>query len=545
MRLDPLQRLSVRTQIALLAAGLVLLSVSAGTPVLWVSATRAVEQELGRRALHVGQTVAAMTQVQANVSQPGGEQVIQPIAERLRVINDVAYVVVLDMAHRRLSHPVESRIGTLFTGGDEGPAFAEHTYVSRARGINGNSVRAFVPIMSTDGTEQIGVVVVGIMAPSFAATLRENRPALLGTLAAATVVGLIGAWLLGGRIRRQLLGLEPPVIARLLQERAAILDAVGEGLVAIDREERITVINDEARRMLGVGPEVVGRSIREVIPTTRLPGIMRSGEPEYNQENIIGSRMILANRVPVRLGGEIVGAVSTFRDRTEVNRLAEELTGVTKFVDALRAQNHEHLNRLHTIAGLVQLGKYDQAVDYIVSMAERQQDLARFLARHFCDHRIGGLLLGKVYRARELGLTLDIDRRSHLDRLPPRVDAGALVVVLGNLLENAMEAAAGTGLPRRRVYCRLHDTDTGLLLEIRDNGPGIAPEIQADIWNPGFSTRGGEHRGFGLALVRQHVHSAGGNIELDTGPRGTRVRVWLPMGRGRRSRTAAARTGKE
>ena len=261
--LQPLQRLSVRTQSALLAAGLVLLSVSVSTALLGLAAIADVERDLGRRALSLAQTVASLGEVQHYLAQPGAEQMIQPIAERIRLANNAAYVVVLDMAKRRVSHPVAARLGTQFSGGDEGPTFAEHTYTARARGVNGNSVRAFVPVMNPDGTEQVVVVVVGIMVPSLTASLRDNMPAFLGHIVAAMAVGLVGAWLLGGRIRRQLLGLEPPAIARrLLRERVALLDAVGAGLIAIDRGERITVLNDEARKMLGVGPEVIGGPIR-------------------------------------------------------------------------------------------------------------------------------------------------------------------------------------------------------------------------------------------------------------------------------------------
>lgn len=107
----------------------------------------------------------------------------------------------------------------------------------------------------------------------------------------------------------------------------------------------------------------------------------------------MGSTVVLTNRVPVRFEGQIIGAVATFRDRTEVHRLAEQLTGVTKFVDSLRAQNHEHMNRLHTIAGLIQFGRYEQAIDYVFASYEEQQEQTRFLTGHFEDYRIAGLLV--------------------------------------------------------------------------------------------------------------------------------------------------------
>lgn len=521
--------LSVRTHIALLAAGLVLLSVAAGSAVVVFYTLRSVEDQLGRRALSVARTVAEIGDVKDQVGQPGGEQVIQPIAERIRVANNVEYVVVLDMAHRRYSHPVPSRIGTRFSGGDEGPAFAEHTYISRARGVRGTSVRAFVPIMSRDLSEQVGVVVVGLLTPSIGTVLRDLRPELGLTVVAAMAVGLVGAWMLGGRIKRQLLGLEPPEIARLLQERLAILDAIGEGVLAIDREQRVTVINAEAQRIIGADSTALGRPITAIVPHSRLPEMLNTGQPQYNQEMLLGHTVVLTNRVPVRIRGQIIGAVATFRDRTEVHRLAEQLTGVTKFVDSLRAQNHEHMNRLHTIAGLIQFGKYQQAIDYIFTSYEEQQEQTRFLARRFCDYRIAGLLLGKLHRARELGITLELDPGSHLQCLPEQVDDIALTVILGNLLENALEAVAVEPGAQRRVYCLIRDEAAGVRLVVQDSGPGIPPELHDAIWQPGFSTKGGPNRGVGLALVRQHVESAGGAISFKTEPGRTTFQVWLPF----------------
>ncbi|HYF94834.1 MAG TPA: sensor histidine kinase [Symbiobacteriaceae bacterium] len=520
--------LSVRTHIALLATGIVLLAGAAGTMVVAAYTLNSVEEQLGRRVLHVARTVAEIDDVKRSVGRPGGDVVIQPIAERIRQANTVEYVVVLDMDRRRYSHPVTARVGTIFTGGDEGPAFAEHTYVSHAAGMWGNSVRAFVPVMSEDYSEQVGVVVVGILTPSVISVLSDLAPELSVALLVALSVGLVGAWLLGSRIKRQLLGLEPPEIARLLQERVAILNALGEGVLAIDREQRITVISEEAQRMLGRGPEAVGMRLEDLIPHSRLPEILRSGQPEFNQETLLGTTVVFANRVPVRIQGRIIGAVATFRDRTEVHRLADQLTGVTKFIDSLRAQNHEHMNRLHTIAGLIQFGRQQEAIDYIYSSYEEQQNQTRFLTRRFQDYRVAALLLGKLHRARELNITMTIDQSSRLRRLPPNTDATSLTVMVGNLLENAMDAVGGVPADRRHVTCLIRDGEQGLRIAVRDTGLGIPPEMRQEVWRPGFSTKSGQHQGIGLALVQQHVESAGGQISFVTGPEGTSFEIWIP-----------------
>lgn len=522
--------LSVQSQIALLAAALVLVSISAGTVVVTLYALRSVEAQAGQRAMHVARTVGEITEVKRYVGQPDGERVIQPIAERIRIANNLEYVVVVDQARRRYSHPLPSRLLTPFESEDGGPAFAEHSYVSYARGERGNSVRAFVPIMSEDLHDQVGVVLVGVLTPSLGEVIHDLRPQLTLTVLVAMAVGLAGGWLLGRRIKRQLLGLEPPEIARSLQERVAILDAIGEGVLAIDREQRITVMNAVAQRVIGCSGSPLGQPVAEVVPHSRLPHILESAQSEFDQEMLLGSTIVLTNRVPVRRDGEIIGAVATFRDRTEIHRLAEQLTGVTKFVDSLRAQNHEHLNRLHTIAGLIRLGRHQQAIDYIFTSAEAQQEQTRFLVGHFADYRIAGLLLGKLHRARELGIQLTLDPDCHLAEATED-EVSALVLIIGNLLENAMEAVGPLPPERRQVHALIQEADGAVTVMVRDRGTGVPPELQAKIWEPGFSTKAGKNRGVGLPLLRQHVESAGGAISLETGPDGTTFTVWLPYRR--------------
>lgn len=517
---------SIRTKVALLATGLVLLASASSVGVLAYEVLETRERELGRRALSIGETVAQMEDVQANVGVAGGERVIQPIAERVRLANNVQYVVVLDMRKIRYSSPLESRVGTDFRGGDEGPAFTEQAYWSRAAGVLGPSVRAFNPIMARGGTDQVGVVVTGILAPTWTELLYDIRRVLAVALVGSVGVGLAGAWLIARNIKRQMLDLEPHEIAQLVQERAAIFDAIHEGLIAIDRDQRITLFNHEAQRITGIDSTAVGRPIHEIISNTRLHEVLAAGEAQFNQQMRLGDTILVVNRVPVRMGNKIIGAVATFRDKTEVNRLAEEVTGVQKLVDSLRAANHEHLNKLHTIAGLVLAKRYEQAVDYIFSTTEERQEITRFLARSFCDYRISGLLLGKHSRAKELGIELTIDRASRLRALPAHLDAGALVVVLGNLLENAMDALAGLEDPRS-VYCLIRDEADGLRVVVRDNGPGIPPAHAERVFEFGFSTKGA-HRGVGLSLVKQNVDAAGGRIELESGPGGTTFSVWVP-----------------
>jgi len=327
------------------------------------------------------------------------------------------------------------------------------------------------------------------------------------------------SWFWETGVKRQMFNLEPAAIAHRLEERVAVVAALSEGLVAIAEDGTITVLNEEAQRITGVGREAIGRSIFTVAPNSGLPETIRTGQAEYNQQTVLGNRFVVVNRVPVRIKERIVGAVATFRERTEVHRLAEELTGVTRFVDALRAQNHESLNKLHTIAGLIHMREYEKALDYIYTTTDQQEEASRFLARQIRDYRVSGLLLGKVIRGRELGIDLHIDPHSQLNGIPGPLDGSDLVLLLGNLIENAMEALTGQA-GERQVDCLIRSDSDRLLIRVADNGPGVPPDLQEQIFVHGFSTKG-DQRGLGLALIRQMVTLARGRVELRSEPRRT------------------------
>lgn len=520
--------LTLRWKIVALTTALVLVSFFSGLVLLGFNILSAVEAELGRRAMSVARTVAQVELVKERLGKPDGPDAIQPVVERMRLATGVEYIVLFDMDRIRYSHPLRERIGTRFEGGDEGPALSQQAYVTRAVGVNGPSVRAFVPVLSPDGSEQVGVVVVGILVPEIWALLYDFRYALALALAAGLVVAVLGSWVLASGIKRQMFNLEPPEIAGLLEERAAIVSALGEGLLAVDRHGRITVMNDTAQQIIGTGREAIGRSVLEVVPHSRLLETIHSGRAEFDRQMLLGRTVVVVNRVPVRIGGQIVGAVATFRDRTDIHRLAEELTGVTRFVEALRAQNHESLNKLHAIAGMIQLDRPEAALDYIFAVTEQQQEVSSFLARNVNDYRVSGLLLGKVVRGRELSIGVAIDPESRMDGAPAPLTGSDLVLILGNLLENAMEALSGQE-GERRIDCLLRSDAASLMIRVADNGPGVAGELQDRLFEQGVSSRG-PGRGLGLALVRQTVAFAGGSVEFESRPGRTMFMIRVVAG---------------
>jgi two-component system sensor histidine kinase DctS len=358
------------------------------------------------------------------------------------------------------------------------------------------------------------------------------RGQLYITVLLSLLFGVWGSWLLAGHIKRQMFELEPHEIARLLTERTAAFQAMHEGVIAIDNKERITIFNERAKQMLGIADEVIGRRVREVVPDSRLPDIMYSGEPSYNQEIQLGSVAAWSSRIPIKVGTDTIGAVAIFQDRTEVTQIAEELTGVKAFVDALRVQNHEYINKLHTIGGLIQLDLKEKALEYVFQVKEQRQELTEWIGSRIRDGNLAGLLLGKISRGKELGIEVEIDPQSRLHRFPVYLDHHDFVVLLGNLIENAFDALRRQD-DDRRLFISLEQDDDICSVLAEDNGPGMAPDVQERMFERGYSTKPGESRGIGLFLIKSIVDKGGGHIQIDSAPgQGTSIMITLPMKKG-------------
>ncbi len=518
----------IRTQIFCLAALVSLLSLLAVGGIISRSVAMRFERQLGERAMGIAQSVARIPAIQGNLGRPGGEKFIQPIADGIRQATGVKFVVVVDMNDIRYSHPVPERIGKHAVGGDHERVLEGQSYLSEAVGTLGPSLRALVPVYN--GSRQVGAVSVGVLQVSIRAILAGIYKNMAGALSLGLVIALVGAALLAWNIKKVTRGLEPHEIARALKEREGLLESIREGIIAVDREGRIVLVNGTARKLLRVESPILGESVEDVVPHTRLRQVIRTGEPEFDHEqNLLGTR-ILTNRLPLRVDGEIVGAIASFRDMTEVRTLAEELTGVHLYLEALRVKNHEFRNQLQAISGLIQLGESERALRFISEDLEKRESDFTLIGRKIRNPFIAGILLGKMGRSRELDINFSVDKESWCgEKL--NVDDQALVVVIGNLLENAMEAVASMPSGKREVRVRIHETEGYIEIRVRDAGPGIPPGNVEWIFRKGATTKStsGRQRGYGLYNVRSLVDAMGGKISLNSeSGRGTEFIVVLP-----------------
>ncbi|MGK0525729.1 MAG: two-component system CitB family sensor kinase [Pseudomonadales bacterium] len=491
--------------------------------------------EIGQRALMVAKTVAASPAVIQGI-QERDIDALNALTRKMATTNEALFIVIGDHDAIRLAHPSSDRIGYSMADddGDYGRrALVEgEGYVARALGNLGESMRGKAPVFEPDSGNIIGIVSVGYSLRQVEATVQRYNFVLYGVLGVVLLVSILAAVVIASRFKRAIFGLEPEEIASLFQERDATLQSVREGIIAINRDGIITTVNRAALTTLGLNTDtpVAGRPILEVLPESDLMSVMSSGIPDFDREVWLRNRQMVVNRLPMRQGDDIIGVVASFRLRNELDQVSQQLTRIQQYADTLRSQTHEYSNKLHTIAGLIQLGAYNDALKLIGSEVSSHQALIHLLLEAVPDPIIAGCLLGKHNRAREMGLQLEIDPGSQMADLPDNLPREQLVSVLGNLIDNALEATRRHTGPNGRVQLSMTDLGQELIFEVEDQGPGIAPEVQDRIFEKGVTSKPGNEHGFGLHLVRQFLDTWGGSITVenlgDAG--GSRFTLYLP-----------------
>lgn len=520
-----MKAMTLRTQLVLLQVVIVLAIVlTVGVAALWTQ-ERQIREASQDRMVAVAQSVAQLPTILDAYDDPDPSGVIQPIAELIRDASDVAYVVVTDDEGIRYSHPNPELIGEVVST-DPSVALSGEMYVGTQTGTLGESWRVKVPVFDGDGGV-MGQVSVGILESELRADFVADMTGVLLALGAATVIGVVAATGVARMVRRRIYGLEPDEIRGLLETREATLHGIREGLVAFDDDGRVSLCNDAAARLLGLdSPDAaIGLGASDLLEDG-LAGLLeqvRAGEAPQRLV-LSGERVLVARAAPVRVHGRDVGTVVILMDRTELDHALQQLAGAQSLTEGLRAQQHEFANTLHTLGGLIELGETDAAMRVI----ERTGDggaITRVDAHDgIQDIELAALLLAKRARARELGVALAVTGDSFLTR--GRGHDGDLVTVVGNLLDNAMDAAGRGGT----VTLRIRESDGWLQVIVDDDGPGVPEERRQEVFSLGYSTkdRGGK-RGYGLTLVARIVERLGGTVEVRSSTAGgARFAVALP-----------------
>src|SRR2546423_1320107 len=525
-------RLSLASRILVFQLAIILGALLMGGVVSALVASAGLDSQYENRALNVAESVAQLPSVRDALRDSDPSRILQPLAEGMRKASGASFIVIAGPDGTRYSHPNPALIGKPI---DEDPAaiLKGQTFKGIQRGTLGTPARGKAPIF--DGTGRVvGIVSVGFLETGLSRQLLSDfspsTPQIAVSLLAAVGLGVIGSLLLARHLKRQTFGLEPEEISTLLEQREASLHGIREGTVAADLEGRITLMNDEARRLLRLPEKLEGKRLIDVLPPGRVRDVL-SGEVTGADEVVLAAdRVLVVSRMPVVVRGRTIGYVATFRDRTELEGLLRELDNARSVSEALRAQAHDFSNRLHTIAGLIELGRHDEAIQLTTESSAVSQELTESLLERVGDPVLGALLLGKSAVAAERGIQFRLSPDSRLDG-----DAGHprdLITVVGNLIDNALDAAAtsSNGGPRW-VEVSIRKVEGDVVIQVHDSGPGISQGELGRIFSEGYTTKlagPGSRRGLGLALVQQ-VAARRSGAGTGVNPGGPVVNVRLPL----------------
>lgn len=495
------------------------------------AATRA---QLEDKAMAVARTLADSPEIQRALAFPPDGTRIQPIAKAVEETNNLLFITVTNMDGIRYSHRNPELIGKHFIGDDLEPALRGHENVSVNKGSLAKALRVFTPVYNAQH-QQIGVVAIGISLDAVSVQINESRWSILWTIFIGTLAGAIGTFVLVRVLKRILFGLEPYEISTLFEQRQAILNSLKEGVVAMDDQAQVTLVNQAARSLLNdsMGTVSADRIYDASVINDHLQDVLRNGHARRDEELNVNGRVLLSNTVPVRNQGRIIGAVCTFRDKTEISQLMQRLTGMVNYVDALRERSHEFMNKLHVILGLLHMKNYTQVESYILKTANNYQTEIGFLLDKIKSPVIAGFLLSKINRASDCGHRLTISDASFLPDSGNEQQMAALITVVGNLVENALDAMSEQ--VEGEIHVMLHYQNGWLTCEVSDDGPGIEADRLATIFEKGFSTKG-ENRGVGLFLLQQQTENLGGSVSVESEPGVfTQFLVQLPWDGGNQS----------
>ncbi|MFL6001098.1 MAG: ATP-binding protein [Streptomyces sp.] len=534
MRIPVPRPRSLAAQLFAMQAVLIAVVVAGYALFTYVSDRGQAEDAARVQARAVARAVADSPSVREAIGTPNPTARLQPYALRVMADTEVDFVTIMSPQGIRWTHPDKDQIGKHFLGNTE-RALRGETFTETYTGTLGASVRAVTPVEDADG-RVIGLVSAGIQVEKISERVQGQLTALLGVAGGALALGAVGTYVVNARLRRHTHGMNATELSRMHDYHEAALHAVREGLLMLDGQYRVALINDGGRELLGVSSQdgVVGRSVADLGLPAPLTGALLSSEPRVDEVHLTSARVLVVNTSPVS-GGEQRGTVVTLRDVTELQSLMGELDSERGFTQALRSQAHEAANRLHTVVSLIELGRAEQAVDFATAELELAQALTDQVVAAVGEPVLAALLLGKTAQANERGVELVVSEDSRLDDglLPQSLPARDLVTILGNLIDNAVDAAQGSVRARVTVTAYTEGAGgRGLVLRVSDTGAGVDPAHAEAVFRRGFSTKpaGPGGRGLGLALVRQAVNRCQGTLtvtEAEGG--GAEFEVRLPL----------------
>jgi two-component system CitB family sensor kinase len=510
---------------------ILIISIGSITILSFIEMQKLLRDQIDRNMLNIADSFASTYEVKEYLkgNKNISNELLNDEIEKARLKTNVEFIVVMDMNGIRYSHPVKSNIGERFIGGDEARVLSTgEQYVSTASGTLGVSVRAFAPIYD-DNNKQIGAVAVGMLYNKFDNEVYTKMYKFIPIVLMGLILGVSGAIALSYNIKKAIFGLEPEEIALILKQKEIVIENIKEGIIALDNNGCITLFNEEASRILGIKESDIGSPITSFTYESMALTVLNSGKSMKNIEIKVrpGLNVMCKYNIIRGFKNQILGLVVTFEDLTEVRKMAEELTGIRKMAWSLRAQNHEFMNKLHTISGLIQLEEYDEVTKFINVIVESKKSITTIISDKIKNVSLAALILSKYSKCEEARINLLIDDNSKVTRLPEYMTSEELVSVVGNLIENSIDAVKNDG--SGEIYVKIFEEDEQMKITIKDNGCGIREDMKDSIYNMGTTSKEGE-RGFGMYIVKKIIDEAEGTIDFKVN-NGTEWSISIPMER--------------
>ena len=522
-----MKKLSLANRLlAILVLAVAALTAFIGTAMV-IDARNQAYEHAGRSTLAVAEAIADSPLVIDAAARSGTVNptlALQPFAAQVTADAGLDFITIMAPDRTRWTHAHPHQIGGKYNGSvDE--ALGGGTLTETYEGTLGLSVRSIAPILAEDG-RVLGMVSAGVRVSALDVALAGRLPAVLAVAAVVLALGVVGSVVLGRYLARVTRGYGPEQLGQLFAYYESVLHSVREGVILVDPTGSVVIRNDQASRLLGLpdaddgGPSSaapVAAHLDELGLEPSLRELLASGRTARDEIHVTADRVLVVNQEPaVSQEGRrtrVLGAVATLRDRTEIEALGSELETMRTLSDALRSQTHEHANRLHTIVSLLELGRTDQALAFATDDLQLSQSLADELVVSLDEPVLAALVMGKAAQANERGVRLDAEATDSL--AGTGLAAQDLVTIVGNLVDNAIDAAA-TGEPPRWVSLEIAVEHDGVVIEVADSGPGVPEKDSEAVLRYGYSTKPhtGQGRGLGLALVSRTVNRLGGSLTV-------------------------------
>lgn len=533
--LNPLQNMVIKpkrleTRLIIWVTGLCVLQALLFGALVYQLTAQSLHNYVGDKALAVANSVATRADVINALQMPNDSTDINQKIEKLRLLIGADFIVIGDKNALRIVHPQKSKIGKRMVGGDSRSALQGERYISVAKGSLGKSIRGKVPVYSSND-EVIGIVSVGFLVQSIEPLIVSRISEILIWGFVLVGLSILAAIYIGQRVRNAIFGLQPDEIARLFSEQDAILNTVRSGIIALDPDGKVRKLSQRACEILDRPASIIKQdlTLADLLPEHTEFLLRNQQRKIVGFELFAADKRIILSRFSLQVQGQADGILLSMRPSDELEYLSQQLTKVQAFAELLRVQTHDYSNKLNLIGALVQMGKNEQAIEIIGQESQGSQAQIHNLLERIQDPVLAGLLVGKYHRARELNVVLELNPDSLLGVIGRKEILERVVSILGNLIDNAIEAAIRASDERdAKVRVTVDETSQTLLFDVEDSGFGLGPDHDV-IFTPQYSSKSGAEHGIGLYLVKTNLDSCGGTLEIgESDLLGARLSVYIP-----------------